>query len=154
MATMDQLYQSVIIEHDRSPRNFRTLGAPTHHAEGRNPLCGDEVSVQFVVDENGVVTDAAFQGRGCAVSKASASMLTAAVMGRTVAEAGDLTREFLALMTGKDADETKLGKLKVFGGLAAYPMRVKCATMAWHAMREALRRETRYENEKRDKERG
>lgn len=139
MATMDQLYQSVIIEHDRSPRNFRTLDAPTHHAEGRNPLCGDEVSLQFMVDENGIVTDAAFQGRGCAVSKASASMLTAAVMGRTVAEAGDLAREFLALVTGKDADQATLGKLKVFGGLAAYPMRVKCATMPWHAMKEAFK---------------
>lgn len=139
MATMDQLYQSVIIEHDRSPRNFRTLDAPTHHAEGRNPLCGDEVSLQFMVDENGIVTDAAFQGRGCAVSKASASMLTTAVMGRTVAEAGDLAREFLALVTGKDADQATLGKLKVFGGLAAYPMRVKCATMPWHAMKEAFK---------------
>ncbi|HRP06938.1 MAG TPA: SUF system NifU family Fe-S cluster assembly protein [Gemmatimonadales bacterium] len=140
MATMDQLYQSVIIEHDRSPRNFRTIDAPTHHAEGRNPLCGDEVSLEFVVGEDGVITDAAFQGRGCAVSKASASMLTTAVKGKTLAEARTIAAEFQSLVTGKDADENTLGKLKVFGGLAAYPMRVKCATMPWHAMNEALKR--------------
>lgn len=138
MASMDQLYQSVIIEHDRSPRNFRKLDAPTHHAEGRNPLCGDQVEVEFTVDAEGRITEAAFQGRGCAVSKASASMLTTAVKGKTVAEAEALAKEFHALLTGGTADEATLGKLKVFAGLAAYPMRVKCATMAWHAMKEAL----------------
>lgn len=142
MATMDQLYQSVIIEHDRSPRNFRTIDVPTHHAEGRNPLCGDEVSLQFTVGEDGVIADAAFQGRGCAVSKASASMLTTAVKGRSLDEARAIAAEFQSLVTGKEADEAVLGKLKVFGGLAAYPMRVKCATMPWHAMNEAFRRET------------
>jgi nitrogen fixation NifU-like protein len=140
MASMDQLYQSVIIEHDRSPRNFRKLEAPTHHAEGRNPLCGDQVELEFVVGDDGTITEAAFQGRGCAVSKASASMLTTAVKGKTVAEAGALAKEFHALLTGGTADEASLGKLKVFAGLAAYPMRVKCATMAWHAMNEALGR--------------
>lgn len=138
MASMDQLYQSVIIEHDRSPRNFRKLDAPTHHAEGRNPLCGDQVEVEFAVDGEGRITEAAFQGRGCAVSKASASMLTTAVKGKTVAEAEALAKEFHALLTGGTADEATLGKLKVFAGLAAYPMRVKCATMAWHAMGAAL----------------
>jgi nitrogen fixation NifU-like protein len=144
MATMDQLYQSVIIEHDRSPRNFRKLEAPTHHAEGHNPLCGDEVEVEFVVGEDGRILEAAFQGRGCAVSKASASMLTAAVQGKTIAEARELATLFQALLKSEPTDEARLGKLKVFAGLAAYPMRVKCATMVWHAMREALdaRRET------------
>lgn len=138
MATMDQLYQGVIIEHDRSPRNFRKLDAPTHHAVGHNPLCGDEVELEFRLDGEGRIVEAAFQGRGCAVSKASASMLTVAVAGKTPAEARELAGQFQALLKGEAADEAVLGKLKVFGGLAAYPMRVKCATMAWHAMREAL----------------
>lgn len=138
MASMDQLYQSVIIEHDRSPRNFRKLEAPTHHAEGKNPLCGDQVELEFTVGPDGTIAEAAFQGRGCAVSKASASMLTTAVKGKTVVEAEALAREFHALLTGGTADEAALGKLKVFAGLAAYPMRVKCATMAWHAMGAAL----------------
>lgn len=141
MATLDQLYQSVIIEHDRSPRNFRTLEAPTHHVEARNPLCGDEVNLELVVDEHGRIADVAFQGRGCAVSKASASMLTTAIKGKTVIEARELADQFQALLTGKGGDDQSLGKLKVFAGLAAYPMRVKCATMAWHAMKEAVSRE-------------
>jgi nitrogen fixation NifU-like protein len=138
MATMDQLYQSVIIEHDRSPRNYRKLDAPTHHAEGHNPLCGDEVELEFVVGPDGKIVEAGFQGRGCAVSKASASMLTMAVQGKTVEEARELGTLFQALLKHEPTDEAKLGKLKVFAGLGAYPMRVKCATMAWHAMREAL----------------
>jgi nitrogen fixation NifU-like protein len=138
MATMDELYQSVIIEHDRSPRNFRKLDHPTHHAEGHNPLCGDEVELEFEVGPEGTISDVAFQGRGCAVSKASASMLTTALKGRTPAEARELGEAFHALLTGKPVDEASLGKLKVFKGLAAYPMRVKCATMPWHAMKEAL----------------
>jgi nitrogen fixation NifU-like protein len=138
MATMDQLYQSVIIEHDRSPRNYRKLDAPTHHAEGHNPLCGDEVELEFVVDADGKIAEAAFQGRGCAVSKASASMLTTAVKGKTIAEARELGLLFQALLKHEPTDEAKLGKLKVFAGLGAYPMRVKCATMAWHAMNAAL----------------
>jgi nitrogen fixation NifU-like protein len=140
MATMDQLYQSVIIEHDRSPRNFRKLDTPTHHAEGHNPLCGDEVELEFVVDAEGRIVEAAFQGRGCAVSKASASMLTMAVQGKTVDEARELGLLFQALLKHEPTDEARLGKLKVFAGLGAYPMRVKCATMAWHAMKEALSR--------------
>jgi nitrogen fixation NifU-like protein len=141
MATMDQLYQSVIIEHDRSPRNFRKLDTPTHHAEGHNPLCGDEVELEFVVDAEGRIVEAAFQGRGCAVSKASASMLTMAVQGKTVDEARELGLLFQALLKHEPTDEARLGKLKVFAGLGAYPMRVKCATMAWHAMNAALRAE-------------
>ena len=138
MATMNELYQGIIIEHDRSPRNFRTLDAPTHAGEGRNPLCGDEVSLQLVVDAEGVITDVGFQGRGCAVSKASSSMMTAAIKGKTVAEATELFDQFHALLTGKDADRSALGKLVAFEGLGAYPMRVKCATMGWHVLKESL----------------
>lgn len=138
MATLGELYQGVIIEHDRSPRNFRTLAAPTHHAEGRNPLCGDEVSLELEVNAAGQITDVAFQGRGCAVSKASASLLTTAVQGKTVAEARELFDGFHGLLTGHPVPGIKLGKLAVFEGLAAYPMRVKCATLPWHAMKQAL----------------
>lgn len=138
MATMNEMYQSIIIEHDRSPRNFRIIEAPTHHAEGRNPLCGDEMSLDLVVSPEGVITDVAFQGRGCAVSKASSSMLTTAVKGKTVAEALELFEQFHAMLTGKDADRSALGKLVAFEGLGVYPMRVKCATMAWHVLKEAL----------------
>jgi nitrogen fixation NifU-like protein len=138
MGTMDELYQSVIIEHDRSPRNFHKLEQPTHHAEGHNPLCGDEVELEFIVDDDGRIIEAAFQGRGCAVSKASASMLTTALKGLTPQEARGLGEAFHAMLTGAPVDEASLGKLKVFKGLAAYPMRVKCATMPWHAMKEAL----------------
>lgn len=138
MATMNEMYQSIIIEHDRSPRNFRTIEAPTHHAEGRNPLCGDEVSLALTVDPHGVISDVAFQGSGCAVSKASSSMLTVAVKGKTVPEALELFEQFHAMLTGKDADRSALGKLVAFEGLGVYPMRVKCATMAWHVLKEAL----------------
>ena len=138
MATLNELYQSVIIEHDRSPRNFRILVAPTHRAEGWNPLCGDEVSLELQVDSAGRISDVAFQGRGCAVSKASASMLTTAVQGKTVAEARELFAGFHGLLTGVPVPGARLGKLEVFAGLAAYPMRVKCATLAWHAMKQAL----------------
>ncbi len=138
MATMNELYQGIIIEHDRSPRNFRTLEAATHSGEGRNPLCGDEVSLQLVVDAEGVITDVGFQGRGCAVSKASSSMMTAAIKGKTVAEAMELFEQFHALLTGKPASRDALGKLVAFEGLGAYPMRVKCATMGWHVLKESL----------------
>lgn len=141
MATMDELYQSVIIEHDRSPRNFKKLENPTHHAEGHNPLCGDEVELEFVVDAEGRIAEVGFQGRGCAVSKASSSMLTTALSGLTLAEAQQLGERFHALLTGGDVDPKELGKLKVFQGLTGYPMRVKCATMPWHAMKEALSKE-------------
>ena len=138
MANLNELYQGVIIEHDRSPRNFRVLAAPTHQAEGRNPLCGDEVSLELQVDAEGRIVDVAFQGSGCAVSKASASLLTTAVQGKTVTEARELFEGFHGLLTGHPVPGAKLGKLEVFGGLAAYPMRVKCATLPWHAMKQAL----------------
>ncbi len=138
MSTMAELYQSVIVEHDRSPRNFRRLEQPTHRAEGRNPLCGDVVSVELDVDADGHIRDIAFQGSGCALSRASASMMTTALKGRTTAEADDLFRRFHALLTGSGAESPELGRLVAFRGVAAFPMRVKCATMAWHALKEAI----------------
>jgi SUF system NifU family Fe-S assembly protein len=138
MSDMADLYQAVIIEHDRSPRNFRVLPEATHRAAGRNPLCGDEVSVELAVNAEGRITDVAFQGRGCAISRASASLMTTALKGKTTAEARELFDQFHALLTNGTADRAALGKLAVLAGVAAYPMRVKCATMAWHTMKEAL----------------
>jgi nitrogen fixation NifU-like protein len=134
----DDLYREIILDHYRRPRHREPLAQPDVVAEGYNPLCGDEVELEFEVGPEGTISDVAFQGRGCAVSKASASMLTTALKGRTPAEARELGEAFHALLTGKPVDEASLGKLKVFKGLAAYPMRVKCATMPWHAMKEAL----------------
>lgn len=141
MASMEELYQSVIIEHDRSPRNFRQLATPSHRATGTNPMCGDEVTIELQLDADGRITDIGFQGRGCAISRASASMMTAALQGKTTAEARELFDRFHALMTGGSVGVEELGKLAAFRGLTEFPMRVKCATMAWHAMREALRPE-------------
>ena len=138
MATTNQMYQTLIIEHDRSPRNYKRLDAPTHHAEGRNPLCGDEVSLDLTLDADGVITDVGFQGHGCAVSKASSSMMTTAIKGKTVPEALALFDQFHAMLTGQPGDRDALGKLVAFEGLAVYPMRVKCATMVWHVLKEAL----------------
>jgi nitrogen fixation NifU-like protein len=138
MATMEELYQSVIIEHDRSPRNFKLLAAPSHHAEGTNPLCGDEVAVEMRLDADDRIAEIGFQGRGCAISRASASMMTTALQGKTTAEARDLFDKFHALMTSGGTDDKALGKLIAFRGLAEFPMRVKCATLAWHAMKKAL----------------
>jgi nitrogen fixation NifU-like protein len=140
MATMAELYQSAIIEHDRSPRNFRRLVAPSHRAAGTNPMCGDEVTVELQLDPQGRIADVGFQGRGCAISRASASMMTSALQGKTTTEARELFDRFHALMTGGDVEPAHLGKLVAFAGLAEFPMRVKCATLAWHAMRTALNR--------------
>ena len=129
MATTNQMYQTLIIEHDRSPRNYKRLDAPTHHAEGRNPLCGDEVSLDLTLDADGVITDVGFQGHGCAVSKASSSMMTTAIKGKTVPEALALFDQFHAMLTGQPGDRDALGKLVAFEGLAVYPMRVKCASI-------------------------
>ena len=135
------VYQGVIIEHDRSPRNFRQLDHASHTAEGNNPLCGDRVSVELDVDAEGRIADIAFQGTGCAISRASASLMTGALKGKTLAEARELFDRFHGLMTGAAVpDSTELGKLMVLQGVAEFPMRVKCATLAWHAMKEAVSR--------------
>jgi len=138
---LDELYQSVIIEHDRHPRNFRTLEGPHRSAEGYNPLCGDRVKVMVSV-EDGVITDLSFQGMGCAISKASASLMTETLKGRSVAEAERLFEGFRETLTdGRTDGQTDCPlppKLQVFRGVTKYPMRVKCATLAWHAMKEAL----------------
>lgn len=135
---LDSLYQEVILEHHRSPKNFRAMEHATGSAHGRNPLCGDEVTI-WVKLEGDVIRDASFEGTGCAISRASASMMTQAIVGKTRAEAEWLFTRFHQLVTGAPAgDEASLGKLKVFGGVARFPTRVKCASLAWHAMKQAI----------------
>ncbi|UCF18357.1 MAG: SUF system NifU family Fe-S cluster assembly protein [Gemmatimonadota bacterium] len=140
MSDLRELYQQVIIEHSRSPRNFKDLEGANHSAEGYNPLCGDQVTV-FVVVEDGTIRDISFKGSGCAISKASASLMTAAVKGMTVAEAEELFGRFREMVTSEhdaEIDEEGLGKLAVFSGVREFPVRVKCATLAWHTLHAAL----------------
>ncbi len=132
-----ELYQSVILDHSKKPRNFRAPEDASHHAEGFNPLCGDKVEI-FVRLEDDVVADAAFQGSGCAISTASASLMTEAVRGKSRQEVEALFRRFRDVVTGASDGAPPLGKLEVLAGVRAFPMRVKCATLAWHALAAAL----------------
>jgi nitrogen fixation NifU-like protein len=129
----------VILDHNRRPRNFRAIVSPSHHAEGYNPLCGDRLNLYVQVDGD-VITDVAFQGSGCAISKASASLMTAAVRGTTRADADALFERVHRLVTGRlSADEARaLGRLAALGGVSAFPIRVKCASLSWHALHAAL----------------
>ena len=135
---VQELYQELILDHSRRPRNFRRLDGATNKAEGYNPLCGDRVTVYLRMNDNDV-SDAAFQGEGCAISKASASLMTESVKGKTRAEVESLFSRFHDAATGSGAiDTVSLGKLAVFSGLRGFPTRVKCATLAWHTLRAAL----------------
>lgn len=132
------LYQEVILDHYKRPRNWGRLPQPTGHAEGHNPLCGDRLSVDVQV-EGDRVADIRVEGQGCAISVAAASMMSEALKGRTVAEAASLFDRFHDVVTGRaDAEAAPLGKLAVFAGVAEFPARVKCATLAWHTLRAAL----------------
>ena len=140
MSELRDLYQEVILDHSRSPRNRRIPEGANRQADGYNPLCGDKVTVYLRV-ENGVVQDAGFAGTGCAISSASASMMTESLKGKTRAEAEALFRRFHDLVTGKsDPNEAApaLGKLVVFSGVREFPIRVKCASLPWHTVRAAL----------------
>ena len=140
MSDLRDLYQSVILDHNKAPRNFRRPADANRSAEGRNPLCGDRLTV-FLTVENGVVKDAAFQGSGCAISTASASLMTEGVKGRREEEVLEMFDGFHRLLTSDPASPTPdagLGKLAVFGGVREFPVRVKCATLAWHTLRAAL----------------
>jgi len=140
MSDLRELYQEVILDHSKRPRNFRTLAAASHRAKGHNPLCGDRVELFLTID-GGDIKDAAFQGAGCAISTASASLLTETVKGKTVEEAGELFERFHDLVTGKPTASpagSDLGKLEAFAGVAEFPVRVKCATMVWHTLSAAL----------------
>jgi nitrogen fixation NifU-like protein len=132
------LYQEVILDHNRHPRNFGTLDDANRKAEGYNPLCGDRIDLTLKV-EDGRVRDIAFQGSGCAISTASASLMTEALKGKTVEEADELFRSFHEMLTtGEGGDPERLGKLAALAGVREFPIRVKCATLAWHALQSAL----------------
>ena len=140
MSDLRELYQEVILDHNRRPRNFRAIEGANRHAEGYNPLCGDRLSLYLKV-EDGVIKDASFQGSGCAISKASASMMTDSVKGKTLSEARGMFEQFHQMVTGNAdplADSERLGKLAVFEGVRHYPARVKCASLAWHTLRSAV----------------
>jgi len=139
MPELRDLYQEVILDHSKRPRNFRPLPGANRTAEGYNPLCGDRETVYLVLDGD-VVKDVSFQGAGCAISTASASMMTESLKGKTRSEADALFERFRDLITGKtaDPDGPELGKLEVFSGVREYPVRVKCATLPWHTLKAAL----------------
>jgi nitrogen fixation NifU-like protein len=139
------LYQDVILDHNRRPRNFRALEGFSQHADGYNPLCGDKVTI-YLQMKDGRINDISFQGSGCAISTASASLLTETLKGKTRAEAEALFESFHDLLTGKDSGNSSelggLGKLEVFSGVSEFPARVKCATLAWHTLRSALNKKS------------
>ena len=139
MSSLAELYQNVILEHNRSPRNYRVMDDADRRAEGHNPVCGDQLTVWLKLDGD-VIRDVSFHGMGCAISRASASLMTAAVKGRTSGEAEELFARFHRLVTGtaEPADAETLGKLAVFSGVSEYPSRVKCASLPWHALKAAL----------------
>lgn len=139
MPSLAELYQNVILEHNRSPRNYRVMEHAHRRAEGNNPLCGDHLTVWLEL-EGDVIRDVSFHGMGCAISRASASLMTATVKGKSRREAEAIFERFHRLVTGKaeSADTETLGKLAVFSGVSAYPTRVKCASLPWHALKAAL----------------
>ena len=132
-----ELYQEVIFDHNRSPRNFHRMDDADRVAEGHNPLCGDQLTL-YVRLTDGVIDEASFVGHGCAISTASASLMTEAVKGHTIAEVEALFRDFHALLTGEPPQGRDFGKLEVLAGVREFPVRVKCATLAWHTLHNAL----------------
>lgn len=140
MSELSDLYQEVILDHNKNPRNFKELEEATRSAEGNNPLCGDKLTV-FLNYDGETVKEVSFTGSGCAISKASASMMTQMVKGKTKEEAEVLFDEFHRMVRGEmdeDAESNHLGKLKIFAGVREFPARVKCASLSWHTMKAAL----------------
>jgi nitrogen fixation NifU-like protein len=139
MSDLRELYQEVILDHSKRPRNYGELDDANRKVDGHNPLCGDRTTIYLKI-EDGIVKDAHFVGAGCSISVASASMMTEAIKGRSVGEAEELFRHFHALITGEERDDEApdLGKLAVFSGVCEYPVRVKCAALAWHTFKAAL----------------
>ena len=137
------LYQEVIFDHNRNPRNFRVMPDANRQVEGFNPLCGDRLTLFLKIDGNGIIQDASFQGSGCAISTASVSLMTEIIKGKSEQEAERLFEVFHKMTTGKDEEVNlqAVGKLAVLAGVKAYPARVKCATLAWHTLEAALKNE-------------
>ena len=139
MSDLSELYQEILLEHNSKPRNFRKLDQATQSAEGYNPLCGDRITLYLSL-EDGVIADVAFQGSGCAISRASASMLTQSIKGQSVAKAREIFQAFHQMLTepGAELDYDVLGDLETLSGVVAFPTRIKCAVLAWHTMQAAL----------------
>jgi nitrogen fixation protein NifU and related proteins len=140
MSELSELYQQVILDHNKKPRNFRKLETANHSAEGFNPLCGDQLTVYLNLEDD-TVKEVGFEGSGCAISKAAASMMTQAVKGKSKAQAESLFQEFHSMVTGElneEMEENSLGNLKIFAGVREFPVRVKCATLPWHTLHAAL----------------
>lgn len=139
MPNLEALYQEVILDHNRKPKNFREMDNADRHVEGRNPLCGDEITLWLKL-EGDTVSDISFKGQGCAVSKSSASLMTAAIKGKTVHESLALFDRFHQMITGKlgVGERETMGSLAALGGVSRFPVRVKCASLAWHALKSAL----------------
>jgi nitrogen fixation protein NifU and related proteins len=136
---LDDLYRELILDHYRHPRNRGTLERRSTHVEGYNPLCGDEVEVELLLDPEGTIEEVAFKGRGCSISQASSSMMTAAVKGRSRVQALELMNAFKRMMTNPEEEPVEeLGDLEAFQGVAKFPVRVKCATLAWNTLQEGL----------------
>jgi len=149
MSELSELYQQVILDHNKKPRNFRKVETANHIAEGFNPLCGDHLTIYLNLEDD-MVKEVGFEGSGCAISKAAASMMTQAVKGKSKEEAENLFQEFHSMVTGElneETDENSLGNLKIFAGVREFPVRVKCATLAWHTLHAALNKEAQVSTE-------
>ncbi len=145
MSDLKELYQQVIIDHSQHPHNFRALENADHVQDGFNPLCGDKLTL-YIKEQEGVITEVGFKGEGCAISTASASLMSDAIKNKTHQEALELLEAFQEMIvTGKVANPEKLGKLAILAGVAEFPMRVKCATLAWHTLKAALSKENKKE---------
>ena len=143
MSELSELYQQVILDHNKKPRNFRKLEGANHSAEGVNPLCGDHLTIYIDLEDNSL-KEIAFEGSGCAISKAAASMMTQAVKGKSREQVEELFNDFHSMVTGESDEETeenKLGNLRIFAGVREFPVRVKCATLPWHTLHAALNNE-------------
>ena len=149
MSELSELYQQVILDHNKKPRNFRKLENANHTADGYNPLCGDQLTIYLDL-EDGFVKEVGFEGSGCAISKASASMMTQAVKGKSKEQAENLFQEFHSMVTGElneEIEENSLGNLKIFAGVREFPVRVKCATLPWHTLHAALNKQDQVSTE-------
>ncbi len=141
MSYQSELYQQVILDHNKNPRNFRELTDGTHSCDGKNPLCGDEMTIYLNINDDGIIDDISFQGSGCAISKSSTSMMTTNLKGKSVDEARVMFEEFHKMILGEFDPETQehhLGKLTIFMGVREFPSRTKCATLPWHTLACAL----------------
>jgi nitrogen fixation NifU-like protein len=149
MSELSELYQQVILDHNKKPRNFRKLENADRSADGYNPLCGDQLTIYVNLTDDSV-REIAFEGSGCAISKAAASMMTQAVKGKSKEQIDELFKEFHSMVTGEldeENDENHLGNLKIFAGVREFPVRVKCATLPWHTMHAALHNQDRASTE-------